>query len=114
MPADCRTALVGRDVGLEGDDFGDCLDGREIDGDDERVNGHAFCCNLAPRAWGCAEIDKDFRFLEEVVLFVKLDQFEGGTGAVAFLFCKFVPGNSVSVFGGGFERGGWGELWVRR
>lgn len=112
MPADRRTALVGRDVRLEGDDFGDCLDGRKIDADDERVDGHAFCCDLAPRPWGCAQIDKDFGFLEEVVLFVKLDQFEGGTGAVAFLLCEFVPGDSVSVFWGGVNCGFGGEWMV--
>ncbi len=42
-------------------------------------------------SWGGAEIQHDFALLEEAILFVQLDQFEGSSGAVALLFGELVP-----------------------
>lgn len=48
-------------------------------------------CFRATYSRRSAEIQQDLALLEESILFVQLDQLEGGTGSVTFLFGEFVP-----------------------
>jgi hypothetical protein len=41
---------------------------------------------------GCGtKIEKNLALFQKTVLLIELNQFEGCTGAVSFLFCKLVP-----------------------
>lgn len=46
---------------------------------------------LATYSWRSAKIQQDLTLLKEPILLVQLDQLEGGTGSIAFLFGKLVP-----------------------
>lgn len=67
------------------------LDRSEIDANDERTSGHAFCRDLTPGARRSAQIYQDLALLQEIVLLVQLDQLEGGAGAVTLLLGQFIP-----------------------
>lgn len=90
MPANRRAAFVRRDVAAEGNGFGNRFDGREIYAYDERFRRHDFGGDLEPGARRGAEVDEAARILEESELFVELDEFEGGAGAVPFFFGQVV------------------------
>lgn len=42
-------------------------------------------------SWRSAKIQQDLALLEEPILLVQLDEFEGRTGSVPFLLGKLVP-----------------------
>lgn len=91
MLSNRSTALVCGDIGLEGDDTRNWLDGGQIDTDDEAVHGHALGGDLTPRSGGSAKIQQDLALLEEAILLVQLYELKSGSGSVALFLGKFVP-----------------------
>lgn len=69
--------------------------------------GHVLFGDLQPAAWRRAEIDEHAGGRQKVVLFVQLDQLEGGTGPVARLFGQVVvpvqPALGVLLCAGHFD-----------
>lgn len=80
--AQSRSALFRCDILDKCDNVGQGLDRGQIDTNNQTADGHHLCGDLQPSSWGSTQIDEDLGSLQEVVLFVELDQLERRTGTI--------------------------------
>lgn len=109
MRSNDRTALVCRDIALEGNSSRNWFNRGKVDTDNDALRWHTFCSNLTPGLFALSEneaqrldaiyayprrrakIQKNPALFQETIFLVQLHQLEGSSRSVSLLLRQVIP-----------------------